>query len=201
MKFRHNLTMPSAIALATPIAMLAAAPAAQASEELPNPQGIWSHDATGTLFPRMIGAAERARITDFDGEAQDVGLRYNMRTDDGTLILTLYVYPRKADVSCQEEYDGGKTAIARYKGARLATESRAAAPDGSPEDGAYFARYALPAGSMRPDYPALVSDLYLYCLADNRWNVKYRASWNGSESNFPEIHAMLAQIGWGEAVD
>lgn len=201
MKLQHNLTMPSAIALATPFALLAAAPAAQASEELPNPQGIWSHEATETLFPRMIGAAERVRITDFDGEAQDVGVGYNMRTNDGTLILTLYVYPRKTDVSCQEEYDGGKTAIARYKGARLATESRAAAPDGSPEDGAYFARYALPAGSMRPDYPALVSDLYLYCPADNRWNVKYRASWNGSEQTLPDISGLIGQIGWGEAVD
>ena len=201
MKFQHNLTMPSAIALATPFALLVAAPAAQASEELPNPQGIWSHDATETLFPRMIGAAERSNITAFDGEAQNVGLRYNMRTNDGTLILTLYVYPRKADVSCQEEYDGGKTAIARYKGARLATETRAAAPDGSPEDGAYFARYALPAGSMRPGYPALVSDLYLYCADDNRWNVKYRASWNGSEQTLPDISRLIGQIGWGETVD
>lgn len=190
--------MSAAIALA--MAQMPAS-AVTASERLDNPAGVWVHPKNGTIFPRMIAQAERTSITQFDDEGRDVSAGYRFVGENGTLAVTVYVYPSMSGFDCNDTYMDARAAIDRYSGARMIAENAAPSPGGRPARSAMHARYLLPAGSYSQESPALVSDLYLHCAMDRGWLVKYRASWTGSAETFPDVMAMMQQIGWAQGLD
>lgn len=179
------------------LAALAGPPLA-AQERIANPPGPWTHEASGTVVPRFLGAAERDSITRFDDGGGNVGIGFSVRTPEGALILTLYIYPPIEDFDCDQTYEDAKLAISEsYGDIAPVSEEDAASPDGGRLGASLHARYYFPAGAMRSDYPAVYSDLYLHCAIDRGWLVKYRATWSGREEDFPDVGALLRQIGWG----
>lgn len=168
-----------------------------AQKEVANPNGIWEHRGSGAEFPRFLGAAERGSVTEFNAEGTDASAGYSLQNSDGTLILTIYIYPVMDGYTCRETFDDAKLAIDKYEGAEVVKQEIQPSPTGKAETAAYFARYFIPAGSVKPDYPDLVSDLYLYCPQNSAWLVKYRASWTGSNETFPDVPKLLRQVSWG----
>ena len=192
---RQVLTLFAAALLS--IAGFATAPL-QAAEEIENPPGQWRHEASGVVWPKMLGEADRGSITAFDDLRLDVSTGYVLRSSQGVLIMTFYVYPSPSGWSCEETFADARSLVARYDGAQLLWEGAAPSPDGTNSAGARRVRYHIPAGSMREGYPELVSDLYLYCPSGSDWLVKYRASWTGTAAEFPDVPALLTQIAWPE---
>lgn len=182
------------LTIATPVT-------AVAQQRIENPEGTWIHASTDTAFPRVIGMAERTSITEFDSDGNDVGVGYSYKDDNGVLVLTVYVYPVIPEFDCKQTYADSKLAIDRYEGSELLSEMTTYEAGDDSDGEAHFGRYYIPAGAMRPGYPEMVSDVFLYCPAGSGYLVKYRASWNGLESTFPDVSAMMRQIGWGESVD
>ncbi|WP_128891944.1 hypothetical protein [Erythrobacter sp. HKB08] len=180
--------------------LVAAVPlAAQAQERTAIPSGPWLHEPSGTTFPDQIGGASRGNTaTTFDEAGIDVAVGYSLKNDDGVLILTLYVYPPYGGLDCAESFSDAQVSINKYRGVRKLSQGSAPSPSGKSMHAATHARYAIPAGGMNPNYPALVSDLYVHCSPGDEWLVKYRASWTGSEETFPDVFAMLREIDWPE---
>nr|WP_137676391.1 hypothetical protein [Parerythrobacter lutipelagi] len=189
-----------AIACTLAVAAIAASPLS-AQQRIENPAGVWTHKGTETAFPRMLSSAERTSITEYDPNGSDASTGYSYSDENGTLVLTIYVYPVIEEFTCLQTYQDAKRSIEQYDGAELRAETNVESPGGALGEAAYFGRYRIPAGAMRADYPELISDLYLYCPPDSEWLVKYRASWNGSEQTFPDVGALIKQIGWGEELE
>jgi len=170
---------------------------ASAQAALENTLTPWTHEASGTIFPRFLSTAERISIREYNDKGTDVSAGYRLQSDKGRLTLTIYVYPKFEGVSCINTMKDAQRAIAQYEGASLTNSGKRNSPSGLTANVAHYARYLIPAGSMSPDYPELVSDLYLYCPSGNNWLVKYRASWDGKAADMPDVPALLQQIGWG----
>ncbi|MBD3730313.1 MAG: hypothetical protein IE933_11465 [Sphingomonadales bacterium] len=182
-------------ALLLGLALPLSAPLA-AQTKLENPDGPWTHPASGTVFPLMLGDAERMSVTAYDEQQTDVSAGYSLRSDKGAMVLTIYVYPVPEGMTCADLYAEAQSAINRYSKAQLLSEGSAPSPSGATPDSAKRARYMIPAGSIQPDIPQLVSDLYLSCPSDTGFAVKYRASWNGSAADFPDVQALMRQVAW-----
>lgn len=192
--------------LALCAAALATVPAlpsmAAAQSQVENPEGVWIHKPSGTAFPRFLGTAERTRITEFTSDGRDVGLSYQMEADNGLLILTYYVYPPISDWSCLETFRDAKASVEKRDIApKVIGQGVKPSPSGKTADSALYARYTFPEDSMADGAPPLVSDLYLSCSGGSGYLVKYRASWTGSESTFPDVAPLTRQIGWGPGLD
>lgn len=172
-----------------------------AQTRIENPEGAWTHAPTGTVFPNNLGSAKRTSITVFDDAGNDAGVGYSITGETGGLTLTVYVYPAYPDLNCEEAFIDSHMAITRYPGTKLMAERQMPSPNGSKAASASFARYYVPAGAMKPDYPALLSDLYLYCPTGGQWMVKYRASWSGAPENMPDVQTMMKEIAWGAMLD
>lgn len=172
-----------------------------AQQSVANPDGIWRHQGSGAIFPRFIGSAERNSITEFNAEGTDASAGYSLNNDSGVLILTIYVYPTLDNLTCRQNFDDSKRAIDQYDGVDMRDEGMLPNPSGRTDQVAYHARYFIPAGAVRPDYPALWSDLYLHCPKNSGWLVKYRASWTGTKEDFPDIPKLLRQVEWGSGLE
>lgn len=162
------------------------------------PDGPWTHSATGVQFPQAVGEYNRNTIHEFDANGNDAGVGYVLRTDQGVLSVTVYVYPAKPGLSCLEAFKSTTTHIENYEGSEMLSEGMASAPDGNHPGSALYARYRVPEGAVRDGYPELISDAYVYCARDGEWLVKYRANWSGSEATFPDAMVVLQAIEWPE---
>lgn len=159
----------------------------------------WVHAATGTRFPQATMGFQRDAITRFDDAGRNVGVSYSAEIGSELLLADIFIYPQYPGVSCAQVFGSVKAAI-RYPGIKLLSEGMALPPGGNGERTAHFARYFFPAGAMREDFPAMVSDAYLFCSADGAWLVKYRASWTGSADTFPDLGPFLKGFGWNASL-
>lgn len=159
----------------------------------------WVHTATGTRFPYAMMGFQRDAINRFDDAGWNVGVSYTAEIGSELLLADIFVYPQYPGVSCAQVFGSVKAAI-RYPGIRLMSEGMALPPGGYGEPTAHHARYFFPAGAMREDFPAMVSDAYLFCSADGKWLVKYRASWTGSAETFPDLAPFLKAFGWNASL-
>ena len=186
------------IAAAFAAALISAPAAGQTS--IDPPPGDWTHRGVAVSFPENVGPYKRGQATEFTSDGRDASVGYRYSNDDGVLTVTVYVYPDYSDLSCSQIFLGARNNVAEYSGAQLSGQGFVSPPDGGDTDFGLGARYRLPANSMREGYPALISDVYLYCPPGDKWLVKYRASWTGSEATFPEVGNFLRQIKWPAAL-
>lgn len=195
----QNLWKFLATVVIAPAALVAAASHAQTI--VPNSDGPWTHRGAKVTFPRTLGDFTRVRIAEYSKDGRDASAGYRLRSGEGTLTLTIYVYPHIAGLSCDGIFEDARSNITRYKGSRLISEWPAPEPAAKGEGKAKVARYHLPQDTFREGVPAMYSDLYLYCPAGEKWLVKYRASWSGKAHQFPDIGALLQQIKWPAHLD
>lgn len=174
---------------------------AAAQQDVTNPPDPWIHAATGAAFPAVVGEFERGRVVVYSADGRDASVGYNLRKDDGVLVVTLYVYPTRADFDCPETFKDAQLAIQNYKGAQVLSETLVASPSGTHGKVARFASYRIPKGAMRADIPETRSDLYLFCPKSGEWLVKYRATWL-SDINFEgSADALLHALRWPSKLD
>ncbi|WP_271439233.1 hypothetical protein [Pontixanthobacter luteolus] len=195
MRFIQSLR-PISAALA--ITLISAPAAGQTS--IDPPAGDWTHRGVDVSFPETVGGFERGQATEFTSDGRDAAIGYKYNNADGTLNVTVYVYPDYSDLSCSQIFLDARNNVAEYRGAELSGQGFISPPNGGNTDFGLAARYRLPANSMREGYPALISDVYLYCPPGDKWLVKYRASWTGSEATFPDVGSFLRRIDWPAAL-
>jgi hypothetical protein len=184
--------------LITFLCLLVAAPLA-AQTQIDAPEGPWLHAPTGTRFPQTMMGFQRDAITQFDDAGSNIGVSYSAEIGKELLMADVFIYPQYPGVSCAQVFGSVKAAI-RYPGIKLLSEGMALPPGGYGEPTAHHARYFFPAGAMREGFPPLVSDAYLFCSADGKWLVKYRASWTGAAETFPDLAPFLKAFGWSASL-
>lgn len=172
----------------------------QAQKRIEQPTGPWKHRGTGVIFPDKVGQFERISITEYTSNGQDGSVGYRLVNDDGTLILTTYLYPKSEGANCAEIFADAASQIAKKPGAQEERIRLAPSPDRARPSAALSIRYAMPENSTGEGHPASLSDLYLYCPAKGEWLVKYRASWfGGTAENFPDPLDLMSAIDWRAA--
>lgn len=170
---------------------------ASAQEQFVPPDGPWVHAATGTVFPQRIGDFARTKVVRYDPAGADSSIGYSYKDASGQLTVTIYVYPMQPSHSCAEYFTSARQSIEeRYAGWLLIRLDTAPSPDGARAAVADRARYHLPAHAMNENVPDLWSDVYLHCPKGDRWLVKYRASWDGTQATFPDMGRFMGAIAW-----
>lgn len=185
--------------IAVGLSVLAAAPLA-AQNEIASPPDPWIHAATGTPFPAQVNTAQRGRVFEYTDDGHNASVGYAIEKDGYRATVTLYVYPAIPGTTCDEEFAEVRSHIERYEGAQVMREGKVPAPSGRGGPAALHAGYAIPAGSMHEDLPALRSDVYLYCSLDGEWLVKYRATWAAEADFGTETETLLQRISWPENI-
>jgi hypothetical protein len=170
---------------------------ASAQEQFVPPDGPWVHAPTGTAFPQQIGDFTRTRVVKYDATGADSSVGYNYEDASGQLTVTIYVYPLRPSHSCADHFASARQSIEeRYEGWLLIRLDSAPSPDGARNAVADRARYHLPARGIGDKVPDMWSDVYLHCPKGERWLVKYRASWDGTQATFPDMGQFMAAIPW-----
>jgi hypothetical protein len=181
---------------------LVAAPAL-GQQEVADPPDPWLHAATLAPFPAEVAGFRRGRVIEYSADGRDASVGYHLARGDDRLTVTLYVYPTIAGRTCGQVFDAAKADVAQYQGAWLIGERREAPPGGgdSGGNGAWFARYSIPAGAMAASIPEVWSDVYLYCPAGGEWLVKYRATWDADVDFSEDIARLIHAIEWPDGLD
>ena len=190
MHFKHSLaTLFAAFSLLI-------APSAYAQTVVESPNGPWSHSGINISFPQAIGDYARGQITEYSDDGHDASVGYSYQNADGTLIVTIYVYPAYSGYTCAAVFADAASYIEQYPGSRMQSFNLAPSPSGNEDQAAMQRRYWVPANAMREGVPEVFSDLYLYCPPGEKWLIKYRASWSGSSDTFPDYVAAFKKIDW-----
>ena len=187
----------TAFALFAAIAALTTAPAL-AQGEVEDDGRPWLHQPSGTIFPALAGGFSRFSLYEYDATGRDASAGYRLGTPDGTLVVSVFVYPAFADMDCKETFLDARIHIDNYDGETLLSQSSPRSILGTDAE-THYARYFIPEGATPQNLPDIYSDLYLTCPAGGQWLVKYRASWNGSAETFPSVEPLLGAIAWPAA--
>lgn len=156
--------------------------------------GACVHRWSGMTLPATIGQLKRVEIVQFDSAALDVSGDYQLASDGGRALVTVYIYPTNAalpappqsiDEGCRAEFDGVKQVlIQRFPGAGLVREWREDVPRFNGAAAGYAAAFDLTGNLLGPTEP-LRSEAYLFCGIGGLWNVKYRVSFSRSLAGTP----------------
>lgn len=165
--------------LAVSAAFAAATTPAFAQTEVEDAADPFVHRGLPVEFPAKIDGFERGRIIEFDEDGTDASVGYAPSGIAGE--MTIYLYPARGGI-CQQEFDFAKEAVVRRSGREKndATSLTIAAFEGSTQ---LSAEFAVEPGGYGFDHPELVSYLWLACLPDGKWLVKYRGSFLKSDAN------------------
>ena len=193
-------TLTTGLALAVAGIALAFPSEGQAQKRIEQQNGPWKHRGAGVVFPDRVGQFERISITEFSSDGRDAGVRYKLVNDDGTLSVTVFLYPKIKGVNCAEIFADGASLIAKYPGAQEDRFWISPSPDRSLPSAALSIRFDVPENSTGEGHQASLSDRYLYCPAKGDWLVKYRATWfGGTSENFPDPLDLMSAIDWSAA--
>lgn len=173
---------------------LGAGPAAAQFVEIAQPAGDFTHTPTGTVFPKRLGDFERMPIKQ-NASTQMWSIAYSPASGDEVMTVNFYVYPALG-LSCQDEYARLRSQVEQnVPDAKMIEERRAASPSGRKTGSGYYFRNRLPEGTI-PNMGELTSDGYLFCSADGKWFVGYRATWPGTANNEPRVTTLFQSIRW-----
>lgn len=193
-------TLTTGLALAVAGIALAFPSEGQAQKRIEQQAGPWKHRGAGVVFPDRVGQFERTSITEYTSNGRDGSVGYRLVNDDGTLILTAYLYPKVDGANCAEIFADAASHIAKNPGAQEERIWLSPSPDRARASAALSIRYAMPENYTGEGRPASLSDLYLYCPAKGDWLVKYRATWfGGTAENFPDPLDLMSAIDWRAA--
>jgi hypothetical protein len=175
--------------------ILAAAVPALAQREVTDAADPYVHRAVGVAFPLAPADLRRGRIVEFDAQGSDAAVGYAPLGQPGE--MTLYVYPGTGN-DCSDWFrDADDAIIQRGNVTRNQFDSpiRFEGFAGLPQ---LSASYAVQAGAYGFDHPDLVSYLWVGCVANGDWIVKYRGSFPASEQALATTMAerLFAAIDW-----
>jgi len=164
-------------------ALAAGLPAAAHAQGDLTVTGPYTHSAAKAVYPTQVGAFVRSNVHQFDAEGRDISASYNLRTPEGRLLVTVYIYPapKAADAAararaCDTEFGAVKTAIAnRNAGAQPLNETAPVAMAGVPASLSHSAAYRY-TGRFDAREQEVRSEAHVYCYAGGDWFVKYRVS-------------------------
>lgn len=191
-------TFGAAAALAITGAFVAPISAAQAQGVVANAPDPYVHKGVAVAFPKQAGEFERFKVTEFNAEGTDVGVGYSLTDLPGE--ITLYLYPVR-EASCQEEFDGAKTAIEQRNGKLSRNAEDLVIPD-LPGATQKSAQFSVKANGYGFEHPKLVSFLWLGCMADGKWLAKYRGSFFERDADKLEglPQRLFSQIDWSALI-
>jgi hypothetical protein len=152
-------------------------------------QGMYTHTASGMLFPANVGAFQRSKILRYDTKDLDMSAGYDLASMAGSVAATVYVYPAPSLVSIgsppdvvaaarenlsKNEFEARKREILNFRpGAILVKEMDVSLQQGNTLYSGKMAtfEYMEVFGGLRQP---LRSHLYLFCYAGSKWVIKYR---------------------------
>lgn len=160
----------------------------------------YTHNGSQFPFPPKIGNYHRVAITQYDHEALDVSVGYNLHSNEIAIIaMTVYIYPRiqrAPDDTLAGHFGTCKHEVSsHHPNAKLVSEGEVqAAPGGLKRKGqhATFTATEDLAGTQQP----VRSELYLFSLG--RWFIKYRVTYPIGQQAVAEplIRAFIDELAW-----
>ena len=148
-------------------------------------RGTVAHGSANTAFPERVGQLTRGRVVQYDPQGRDMSAGYNLRTPEGRVTLTIYIYPpqeRGAESDrvsiCRREYDANVreiSGVSQYRGLRQGAPMRPLLVPGTTPGLSHGTTF-----TFRTDYDEanqeLRSSYRLYCFVGGDWLVKVRAT-------------------------
>jgi hypothetical protein len=162
--------------LATMIALAAPAHAQREITDAPDP---YVHAGAGIAFPAKVDEFRRGRVFEYSPDGANASVGYKPPAQKGE--MTVYVYPGKGG-SCSDWFRDADAAVMNRAGvARIDTAAPLRlVPEGLPDQ--LSASYTIPPGTYGFDHPEMVSYVWVGCVADGNWVVKYRGSFEAADA-------------------
>lgn len=183
------------IAAAILAMMIAIAAPAHAQREITDAADPYVHRGAGVAFPVSVEDFRRGRLFEYYPQGTNASIGYKPLAQKGE--MTVYVYPGEGG-NCGDWFRDADAAVMNRGGV---TRQDAAAPlklvpDALPEQ--VSAQYSIPAGAYGFDHPELVSYLWVGCVADGKWVVKYRGSFEARDAAKADglAERLFAGIDW-----
>ena len=151
---------------------------------LVNPTGPYIHKGSGFVFPVASGVYRRVQIVEYDAQATDVGVNYDLvLRGGGKARYSIYVYPAPSvpegtghstlTALCADQFRGIKAEIAgAHSDAKLIEEKRIEAPFPGTDVAGQQATFDFSDG-FGP-VQAYRSEADLFCFYGTRWLIAYR---------------------------
>ena len=163
--------------------LLVAGPAPAFAQQEIQVAGPYFHRPAGTVYPERIGDFQRSNLVRYDADGRDVSASYNLATEQGRLLITVYIYPAPQTASaearasaCAQEVEAANNSIANKLG-NPAPDERGAAFAAAGVDRSLghrsVYRFSIPFDGR---VQAIRSEAHLYCYVGGQWLVKYRVS-------------------------
>jgi len=198
------------------VVLLSGCPTVPTAQELYQPEtisanGPYTQTATGMVFPTSVGAFQRAQITRYDAAGLDMSAGYNLISPQGTIVLTVYVYPspqistfsspanviqEARDTLALDHYAAKKREILRaHPNSSLVRESEITLPEGGTIQHGRLAvfTYDQPAGFLMVRSE---SRLYTFCYVADKWIVEYRITYPLGLDASQSIDDFLQHLPW-----
>jgi hypothetical protein len=163
--------------------------------------GAYLHAWSGMQLPAEAGAFRRHGLMQFDQAATDVGGEYQIRSADGVVLLTAYIYPMRPTAEpgsaegqalCRDEYEDVKHVVnIRFPEAELIDEWRPTLANLSNAGEAYAAAFHVTSDLLGQEMPVR-SEVYVFCNVDRLWFVKYRLTYPRDYPQRDLLASMLA---------
>ncbi len=165
--------------------------------------GPYRHAPSGMEFPTSVGEFERTAILQHDKAGLSVSARYEIDGATSKIVATVFVYPERSArrpraPSCAS---GSSTARPTMSSASIAAPARPRTDETSSLDqggvghhGRHMAfLYEEPAaGEGLPR----AAQLYLFCNASDRWQMKYVVTYPRELAAAPIIDDFMRRLSW-----
>jgi hypothetical protein len=165
--------------------------------------GVYAHRGSGFSFPEGVGEFSRVAVTQYNADATDISVGYNLDRPGRQVAVTVYVYPAPPvegesaqERSCSEQFDSIKSDVEHaHSGARLIAQTAAASPDPGYDKAGKKAVYEFEGVFAGKEQP-LRSDAELYCYVAGSWFVAYRTTAPRGIDYVPELQRLMRQLRW-----
>lgn len=193
---------PIAGALAAALTIIPRTGAAFAQLSVEAPPDPYVHRDTGFAFPASVGSFVRGAVTEYDADASDVGVNYEVVENGRSVaIATVYVFPlehgENEAAKCRQSFDEAKQAITdRFDGAEtIAPDALTDHGEGADKPAGHHIAYRFTADLFGAPAP-IRSDLHLYCPKGTGWQVKYRMSTAAGSRHERDMQSFMRSLAW-----
>lgn len=191
-------------------AVAMAAPAFGQARDITNAGDPYRHVGTSTAFSLATGDFRRSKVAEYNASGTDASATYDLvRSGEKLMSITMYIYPMGASTGpsersalCRDEYAGIKNAITRspsYSNVSLRAEDLPGSPYAGVRAEGYHASYTF-TSNFAGSTMKVRSDAYLYCSANGRWFVQYRATWPATRTLEGDLFVFMALMRWNDSV-
>jgi hypothetical protein len=165
--------------------------------------GLYRHTPSGMEFPTDVGEFKRASLLRHDRVGLSISARYEIEGASSKIVATVFVYPGAVGTFssrpelCNRELQAATEDVERYYvGARpTATDDVSLEQNGVTRHGRHTAfEYDEPAANSER-LPRTVQ-LYMFCNAADKWQVKYVVSYPRALTAGPIIDDFMQRLIW-----